>query len=47
MVASAGAAVRELRLDVLVFGDVFMDSATAHLAMQRLAPIQVCLHVCV
>jgi hypothetical protein len=34
--------VRLLALDVLVYGDIFMDSYVAHLAMHRLAPVQVC-----
>jgi hypothetical protein len=33
--------VRLLALDVLVYGDIFMDSYVAHLAMHRLAPAQV------
>eukprot|EP00597_Dinobryon_sp_UTEXLB2267_P011108 CAMPEP_0170103430 /NCGR_PEP_ID=MMETSP0020_2-20130122/3490_1 /TAXON_ID=98059 /ORGANISM="Dinobryon sp., Strain UTEXLB2267" /LENGTH=441 /DNA_ID=CAMNT_0010326997 /DNA_START=616 /DNA_END=1941 /DNA_ORIENTATION=+ len=33
--------VRQLQLDALVFGDLFMDSFVTHLAMFRLAPIQV------
>jgi hypothetical protein len=34
--------VRLLALDVLVYGDIFMDSYVAHLAMHRLATVQVC-----
>jgi hypothetical protein len=34
--------VRLLALDVLVYGDIFMDSYVAHLAVHRLAPVQVC-----
>lgn len=30
--------LRSLALDVVVFGDVFMDTATAHVAMLRVAP---------
>ena len=33
--------VRQLGLDVLVFGDIFMDSITAHIAMMRMARYQV------
>jgi hypothetical protein len=33
--------VRALQLDIIVYGDVFMDSYVAHLAVQRLAPVQV------
>jgi len=35
------AELRALQFDILVFGDVFMDSFTLHLAMFRLAPVQV------
>jgi hypothetical protein len=34
--------VRHLALDILVYGDIFMDSYVAHLAMHRLATVQVC-----
>jgi hypothetical protein len=34
--------VRHLALDVLVYGDISMDSYVAHLAVHRLAPVQVC-----
>ena len=40
-VRAAASSVRELGLHVLVFGDVFMDPITAHLAMVRMAPQQV------
>ena len=33
--------VRQLTLDVLVFGDVFMDAPTLFAAMLRIAPAQV------
>lgn len=33
--------VRQLGLDVLVFGDIFMDTFTAHLAMLRMSPVQI------
>ena len=33
--------VRQLELDVLVFGDIFMDSITAHIAMLRMANVQI------
>jgi hypothetical protein len=38
---SAVALLRGAAFDVLVFGDVFMDSFVAHLAMVRVAPVQV------
>jgi predicted O-linked N-acetylglucosamine transferase (SPINDLY family) len=33
--------LRNLQLDILVFGDVFMDSMASHLVMFRMAPIQI------
>lgn len=33
--------MRSLELDVLVFGDVFMDSMASHLVMFRMASIQI------
>lgn len=36
----SSARARSVGLDVLVYGDIFMDAITAHLAMIRLAPIQ-------
>lgn len=33
--------VRSMRLDALIYGDLFMDAITAHLAMIRLAPVQI------
>jgi len=38
---SAVDATRSLHLDVLVFGDVFMDSTSSHLVMHRMAPVQI------
>jgi hypothetical protein len=38
---SAAERVQALELDIVVYGDVFMDSYVAHLAVQRLAPVQV------
>lgn len=39
--ATAATIARSVGLDVLVYGDLFMDAITAHLAMLRLAPMQV------
>lgn len=39
--SDAVASVRRLALDTLVYGDIFMDSFVAHLAMHRLATVQV------
>ena len=40
-VLSSVDSIRDLGLDVLVFGDVFMDSTTSHLAMFRMARVQI------
>ena len=40
-ITSIASTVRELQLNTIVFGDVFMDSVTAHVAMYRLASIQI------
>ena len=34
--------VRQVAVDVLIFGDVFMDAHTLFAAMLRMAPAQVC-----
>ena len=33
--------VRALGLDVLVLGDVFMDTTSTHISMFRMAPVQI------
>eukprot|EP01036_Dinobryon_divergens_P027788 gene27788-36615_t len=40
--AGAVAAIQDLSLDILIFGDLYMDSFVTHLAMFRMAPVQVC-----
>ena len=39
--SSLPSSLSSLLIDVVVFGDVFMDSVTAHIAMFRMAPYQV------
>ena len=40
-VKQAGSTVKDITLDILVFGDIFMDSVTAHVAMMRMATYQI------
>ena len=40
-ISSASSQLMDINLDILVFGDNYMDTLTAHLIMQRYAPVQI------